>query len=214
MANSHDGIRDVILRYLHGLRGKARGMKSIEEGLKEIQRGLKDKGIKQADLVANLDYLVQKDWVKEVRHERSFTTPRGTVRQSEQVKYKISDIGIDLLEGASAYHREESFSRINISNVNGVTVVGTGNIVNSQYTDLAKELLALERAVVSSPDLTEENKLNSVADIGVIQSQLARPEPDKGLVGTAWRKVEQFVTAAGFVEAAAKVGGLIGKLIQ
>jgi len=59
-----------------------------------------------------LDYLVQKGWVRQVIQHRTFTTPKGTTRSSEQKKYKISDIGIDKLEGASVFESRPDIKKL------------------------------------------------------------------------------------------------------
>ena len=54
-------------------------------------------------------------------------------------------IFLDKLEGASAYQREKSHNKVSVTNINGVTVIGEGNVVNTQYTDAAPVLSELEQ---------------------------------------------------------------------
>lgn len=103
MANPNDEIRDKILRHLYEVHRRARGPRGVGIGIRDLQTALRAQGVKQADLVANLDYLVQKGWVRETVEQRTFRTKGGTTQVSERRTYKISDIGIDKLEGASFY---------------------------------------------------------------------------------------------------------------
>ena len=209
MANPSDAYRDLIMRYLYNVHRTARGVSSLSKGIRDIQSEMKTHGMKQADVNSNLDYLVQKGWVERVVDERSFTTPRGTTQQSERVTYKISDVGIDRLEAASTYRRQDSFSKINITNIKGVTVVGTGNVVNTEFTDMSNLLAELEQQIATSDELDEENRLNALADVATIQSQLSKPRPDHRLIKMVWAGLEKVVTVGGLAELAAKIGGLI-----
>lgn len=211
--NENDRVRDLILRHLYEVHKKAKGMKGVAIGIRDLQSAMKKVGVKQADVNANLDYLIQKGWAKDVVSKRSFTTKRGTTQDSEQVTYKISDVGIDRLEAASTYRREESFSRINVTTVNGVTVIGSGNIVNTGYQDLSKVLSEIEQGLTTATGITEEDRLNALADVSTIQSQLAKPTPNTSVIKQVWAGVEKIVTAAGFTELVMKAGAFIAAMV-
>lgn len=214
MPSERDGIRDTILRHLYDVHRSARGAKSVAIGIKALWAAMKKHGIKQQDTNSNLDYLVQKGWVREVVEHTKFTTPAGTTQENTKTTYKISEVGIDLLEGnASAYRREEHYSGINITNIQGVTIVGSGNIVNAKLTDLSDALANIEEAIKNSDEVSEEDRLNVIADIGTIQSQLSKPEPKKSIIKEAWSGVETVVTGAGFVELVGKAKDLLLPLI-
>jgi hypothetical protein len=212
MLNPSDNVRDKILRYLYDTHTHARGPRATSVGIRELQGTMKTLGVKQFDVNSNLDYLVQKGWVKEVIEQRAFLTKRGTLQQALKKLYKISDIGIDRLETASTYRREESFSRINVTNVNGVTVIGQGNIVNAKATSLYRALAELEKAVAMSKTLSNNAKLNVIADLGTIQSQLSKPQPHAGFIRAIWTDIEKIVTGAEFVELIAKASMFIAQL--
>jgi hypothetical protein len=212
MANPNDIIRDSILRHLYKLHQKARGISSVGTGIRDLWSAMKKLGYNQAEVNSNLDYLIQKEWAREVVQKRKFTTPRGTTQETETKTYKISDIGIDLLQGASAFRREETFSRINVTNINGVTVIGEGNVVNTQYTDLSRWLSDLEKAVAESAKLENEQKLDVLADISTIQSQLSKPKLNTGLIKSIWQGLEANVTAAGFGELVYKIAEFVSHL--
>lgn len=80
----------------------------------------------QQDVASNLDYLVQVGWAREVVKERSITTKTGMELSQEQVKYKISDIGINHLEAGTLFKSMKNSHNINITNVQGVTIIGDG----------------------------------------------------------------------------------------
>ncbi|MHA2213834.1 MAG: hypothetical protein ACW992_11800, partial [Candidatus Thorarchaeota archaeon] len=164
--NPNDAIRDAIIRYLYDRHSKARGPKAVAVKISDIQKEMKKSGYKQGETNSNLDYLIQKGWVREVVSQRTFTTSKGTTQQAESRTYKISDIGIDKLEEASVYRRPVPHPNINIVNVKGVTIIGNGNVVNTELTDLSRALKELEEEIIESPDLKDEEKLDIVADIG------------------------------------------------
>ena len=140
MPNPNDIVRDAILRHLQSVHSKARSPKTAGVGIRELAQALKPKGYKLQEVASNLDYLVQKGWVRETVDKRTFTTLRGTAQVTEKRTYKISDSGIDRLEAASTYRRAEAHPGINITNVRGVTIVGDGNVVNTTFAELVRVL--------------------------------------------------------------------------
>ena len=214
MSNPNDVIRDAILRYLYGIHKKARSPKTAAHGIRDITTGMKKFGYKQQEIASNLDYLIQKGWVREVVEQRTFTTERGTTQNSEKRSYKISDTGIDMLEAASVYQRASNDPRINITNISGVTVVGDGNVVNTNFTDLSRSLNDLKQTVLASQTFSDTEKLSTIADIDTLQAQLQKPEPNKTIVNTIWTGVEKIVMAGGLVELAQKIGALLAPLLS
>src|SRR2546425_3884188 len=191
MSSANDAIRDALLRYLLEVHRKAKSPRSAGIGIRDLQAAMKSRfGFKQQEIASNLDYLVQKNWVREIVYARSFQTSRGTTQQAEKVTYKISDAGIDRLEGASIYERTNLRPHINITNVQGVTVVGEGNVVNTTFADLSRVLNDLRTAVLASQALDDQEKLNATADIDTLQTQLQKPTPDKSIVQRAWAAIE------------------------
>lgn len=214
MSNPNDVIRDKILRFLYKVHQNARGPRKVAVGIREIQSGMKAVGIVQKEVNSNLDYLLQKGWVAKVEEKKSFKMPSGITQESVSIKYKISDVGVDRLEGASAFQRVEGFSHINITNINGVTIVGSGNIVNTELTDLSSLLSKIEVGITSSNKVSEVEKLNAIADIGTIQSQLSKPEPRKSIIKEAWQGVEVVATSAGILDLLQKGAELIGSFLS
>jgi hypothetical protein len=215
MSNRDDEIRDAILRHLFAVHRKAKSPRSAGQGIKELQSALKGSvGYKQQEVSSNLDYLVQKKWVRQEIESRSFTTQRGTTQMAEKVTYKISDVGIDHLQGASMYERVDLHRAINITNVRGVTVVGSGNVVNTSFTDLSRTLTELRAALIGSDALDDETKLSAAADIDTIATQIQKPVPDGTIVERAWDAVQKAAAFAGLAEAGAHVAHLLAPLLH
>lgn len=214
MSNPSDLVRDAILRHLYQVHKRARSPKSAGIGIRDLARALKAQGFKLQEVASNLDYLIQKSWVREVINNRTFTTRAGTTQQAEKRSYKISDAGIDRLEAASTYQRSPTGPHINITNIQGVTVVGDGNVVNTTFADLFRALQDMKTAVLVSPVIEDRQKLDIVADIDSLQSQLQKPLPSGSVVRTPWAGIEKAVTAAGFADLVAKAAGVIAPLLR
>lgn len=168
----------------------------------------------QQDVIANLDYLIQKGWVAEEREEKVFKTAKGVTVPSVSKRYKITDVGIDKIEGESAYQREEKYAGINITNVRGVMVIGDENVVNTSFTELFEALDELKKQVSQAKKLSDEQKLILASDIDSINNQIAKPEPDKQIVARLWASAEKHVTAAGLIEIGQKVAQFLAPLLS
>jgi DNA-binding MarR family transcriptional regulator len=215
MTNPNDEVRDAILRHLYEVHQRAKSPRSTGVLIRDLQKALRESlGYKQQEVASNLDYLVQKGWVREEVEPRTFNTQRGTVQAASRVTYKISDVGIDLLEGASMYRRDEHLSRINITTIAGVTVVGEGNVVNAKLTDLATSLSALEDAISHSGGLTDGQRLEVASDIATIQAQLQKPNPDVGVIQKIWGNVERVVTMGEFASLVAAAAEIVHRLVS
>lgn len=213
--NRDDRKRDAILRFLYQRHKKTRGISKIPIGIRDLQSEMKNQhGMTQAEVASNLDYLVQVLWVREVVKERDFTTPKGMKVSQEQVKYKISDTGINHLEAGSVFKKPQSASHINITNIKGVTILGDGNIVNTEFTDLSRAIDEMDQAIAESQSLTDEQKLDAAADLSTIRAQLAKPKPDRSIVSAAWKGLSAIATMDGVVSAATRVGTLLGALLS
>lgn len=207
MPNPHDAARDAILRYLYSIHEKARSPKTSGLKISELARALKLQGLKLQEVASNLDYLVQKGWVRELIERRTFTTPRGTTQEAEKRIYKISDLGIDHLETASMYQRTPAIPQ-------GVTVVGDGNVVNTTFTDLSKVLSDTKNAILAEPQLSEDLRLETIADIDSLQAQLQKPNPDKTVVQKLWSGIEKAAAVGGVLEFVLKTAELIQPLLK
>jgi hypothetical protein len=214
MSNPHDIARDHILRHLYYIHENARSPKTAGIKITDLARALKPKGFKLKEVASNLDYLAKKGWVREVLETRTFTTPRGTTQQAEKRSYKISDLGIDHMEAASMYQRSSIIPHINISNIQGVTIVGDGNLVNATLTDFSRALSELKQAILAEPSISDDLRLVTVSDIDSLQSQLQKPNPDKSLIRTLWSSIEKVATVGGAIEFVQKAAELIAPFLK
>jgi len=215
MAHAHDEIRKKILEYLYKVHRRARSLKSVRVSIGRLKKDLKKLGLKEQEIVDNLDYLIQSRWVTVENEETEFKTPRGFTKKQVKPYYKISDIGINYFEGPSEFQRvSKSFSGINITNIQGVTVVGDQNaVVNTQYLDLYRKLSLLSEAVRGSAQLSDKEKLEFVTEIETIKDQLAKPLPDKNIIRLAWNKLKPLATVSGLITLFKQVAEAIGGLL-
>ena len=213
--NKNDEIRKAILEYLYRSHENSRSLKSSRVPISQLKRDLKDFGLKERDIVSNLDYLIQSGWVRVESEEKQIKTTRGFIKKDVKNYYKISDIGINYFEGSSEFQRPiKSFAGINVTNISGVTLIGDQNLaVNIQYLDLYKVLSLLSEAVRKSTQLSDTEKLNYVADVETIKDQLAKPEPDKNIIRSAWERLKELAKYADLLGFFNQVAGLIRGLL-
>lgn len=213
--NPEDDKRDKILRFLYERHKTARGISGIAIGIRDLQTQMKNRyGMTQSEVASNLDYLIQVGWVKEVVKERSFTTKAGMRVGKEQVKYKISDVGIDHLEASSVFKERPASAYVNITNIQGVTVLGDGNIVNAEFTDLSRALDDLDRAIAECRQISEEQKLDAAAEVATMRAQIAKKHPDDKVIRIAWNALQTVAVFDGVVGALQKVGALIARFLS
>jgi hypothetical protein len=202
----NDEIREAILRFLHDLHRRARGVRKQEIGIRDLQKAMKElHGLTQQQVASNLDYLVQKGWACKTTTGRLFTTKYGTTRSSEQIRFKISAAGIDRMEGESEFKRPDPYAGIQIENIGGVTVVGDGNVVRTQFAGAAEALSQLRRAVNAS-DLPDQDKLAVATEIQTIELQLAREKPDATVIQSAWAAIKAAATVGTLVDVVTRAG--------
>ena len=207
-----DEIKELILEFLFSIHQKARGVKSTACTISKIKNALKQKGLKERQIVSSLDYLIQTEWVLEKRETYPITSG-GTQITAQRVSYKISDKGIDHFEGISKFQRNHKITGINIMNIQGVTVVGDGNFVYNQYSDLYRSLNLLDEEIRKSGMFSDEQKLNYRAEIETIKSQLAKSEPNRGILKSAWDGLKTLATVSSIAELLMHIKALIEPLI-
>ncbi len=95
-----------------------------------------------------------------------------------------------------------------------IITLGDGNQINSRFEELGKALSELRQAIKGSLDLGAAQKMELVVDVDTIQTQLARPTPNRGLVSQLWEGIVRAAALAGLADASAKVGALIAKLLS
>ena len=103
--------------------------------------------------------------------------------------------------------RNSPYSNVNITAINSAVQLGSGNVVHESFVDLAAELEQLSQDI-SETDLTEEEKMSFIADVETINSQLAKSEPDKSIIGTAWNAITNSPLAS-LVQSLSRIAKLI-----
>ena len=89
-----------------------------------------------------------------------------------------------------------------------IITLGDGNQIDARFGDLGQSLADLRDAITQS-EVSDTQKMNLVADIETIQSQLAKPEPNRGILKVAWEMVKGAASIDGCVTFVQKVSGLI-----
>lgn len=213
---SNNEIRRIMLEYFYG-RNKnatsARGKKGSAVKISDVKRELKTaNGLTQQEVQSNLTYLISQGWVEEDTVEKSFTAPGGTVIPSSTSFYKIRAAGIDKIEGPGEFTMPKFHGiKIEATGQNIITL-GDGNQINAQFNELGTALVELRDAITQSA-ASESDKLSFVADIDTVQSQLAKPTPNKGIIAAAWETVKGAAAIDGCGHLVAKVAGLIAGLV-
>ena len=214
---SNNEIRRVMLQYFYERNENAtsaRGKKGSAVKISDVKKELKaSHGLTQPEVQSNLTYLISQGWVEEDRIEKSFTTPRGAEVPSSTSYYRITAAGIDKIEGEGEFTMPKFHGiKIEATGQNIITV-GDGNQIDAQYRDLGEALAELHKAVTSS-DAPEANKMALVADIDTIQSQLAKPQPNRSIIATAWEVVKGAATINGCAGLISKAAGLIAGFLS
>jgi hypothetical protein len=181
--------------------------------ISDVKKELKaSSGLTRQEVQANLTYLISQGWVEEDTVEKSFTAPGGTVIPSATSYYKITAAGIDKIEGPGEFTMSRLHGiRIEATGQNIITL-GDGNQINAEFGNLGSSLAELRDAITKS-DAPESRKMELVADIETIQSQLAKPAPNRGIVKAAWESVKGAAAINGCVTLVEKVAGLIAGVV-
>lgn len=214
---SNNEIRRLMLQYFYE-RNKnatsARGKRGSAARISDIKRELKAfYGLTQQEVQSNLTYLISQGWVEEEEVEKAFRPPGGrTVVPSKTSFYRITAAGIDKIEGPGEFTMPKFHGiKIEATGQNIITL-GDGNQINARFSDLGTALVELRNAITRS-DIPEDHKLELVADIETIQSQLGKPTPNKSIIAAAWETLKGVATVEGCVAAWERVKPLIQGLL-
>jgi hypothetical protein len=213
---TNNEIRSAMLRYFYDRNRNAtsaRGKKGSSVKISDIKRELKvSHGLTQQEVQGNLTYLISQGWVKEDAIEKSYTQPSGTVIPSTTSFYTITAAGIDKIEGPGEFTMPKFHDiKIEATGQNIITL-GDGNQIDAKFSQLGQSLAELRNAITSS-DAQESQKLELVADIDTIQSQLAKPEPNRTIIQAAWDVVKSAAAINGCTVLVHKVAGLLAHFL-
>lgn len=192
--------RQYILKFLYDRRQTARGLVSLRANITEIKTALKKSNISQSEVVQNLEYLVDNDWVKEEIEHRSYITPQGREVLSERRTYKLTENGVAHFELCEADILDEILDGIDLSKVEGVVVTGRHNIIREEFADFFEDLDRLEDKMKAEDSLTDEDKLLAYSDIQTLKEQLVKRVPDPDIIKEALDDISWLVTIPGLSE--------------
>jgi len=216
-SRTNDEIRSAMLRYFYGRNQaatSARGKKGFAVRISDIRKDLKaSEGLSQQEVVSNLNYLISQGWIAEEQIVKSVPLGSGTVIPQATSYYKINAAGIDKIEGPGEFTMDK-FKGIKIEATGqNIITVGDGNQVNAAFKDAAGALVDLKQALVQAPAVTEQQKLDGVADIDSIQSQLAKATPNPTAIRGAWEGLKRLDTVAGLADKIVRLAGLLAPFL-
>lgn len=216
-ARSNNEIRTIMLQYFYDRNStstSARGKKGYAIKIMDIRKELKAAhGLSQQEVMSNLNYLLSQGWVEEDRVEKSVPLPTGTIIPQSTSYYQITAAGIDKIEGPGEFTMDK-FKGIKIEATGqNIITVGDGNQVNVKFQDVAGALVDLKQALLQSVSVTEAQKLDVVADIDSIQSQLAKANPNRTVIQGAWEAVKKLETTLGLADKLTKVATLLAPFL-
>lgn len=209
-----DQIRQILLRFFYDRNCNATSVRGKHSGaavsISVLRSELKASHcLTRQQIVSNLTYLLSQGWVEEKPVAKSFATPRGSIVPSVTIYYIITAAGIDKIGGPSEFMRDRFEGiRIQATGQNIITI-GDGNQVEARFKDVGEALANLADAIKGSEELHDSAKLDLVADINSMQDQLAKKQPNKGVLQSLWAGVETAAKAAGIIEAGTKVASLL-----
>jgi hypothetical protein len=209
-------IRTLILEYFYkrnqnamsamGKKGSAAKISDIKSQLKSQQ------GLTQQEVQSNLTYLISQGWVEEKQVQKQVRASGGTIIPSVTKYYQITAAGIDKIEGPGEFTMPKFHGiKIEATGQNIITL-GDGNQINAQFGELGRSLADLRTAVTKS-SAPENEKMNAVADIETIQSQLAKPQPNLGIVRAAWETLKGAAVLSGSADLVHKIATLVTSLV-
>lgn len=216
--NPNDEIRSRILRYFYDRNAKATsrfGKKGSAVKISDVKRELKAAhGLSQQEVMSNLTYLIDREWVKTVDQAKTVSTPRGTTMPSVVTFYEIAAQGIEMIEGPSQFEPPDRYPGINIlATGSSVITLGDGNYVNVRHQHLFERLSELKEGISRSDQLSDSEKLEVSVDIETVKDQLAKETPDASILGRLWPRIEKAANVAGLTSLAIEIGGLIQGLV-
>ena len=199
--NKNDEIREAILRYFYDLLKKAPVVLRAKANEMMLIKALASKNFSRQDVISNLVYLTQAGWIK-------------PEKISGVSYYIINDKGVDHFEGTSTFQESHWVTGINVTNVQGVTVIGDHNFVHQEFNELYKQLDLLQNEISKSGSLSDQDKLNYQSEIDTIKSQLAKQSPNKTIIQQSWNALSALSTIPGIVQFYQMIAPIISHLIR
>lgn len=206
----NDTIREKILKAIYRIHGRARSRSSQLVGIRDLSKEVKTEleGIKENEVAANVTYLVQNGYVEEVSVENFYAkTKFGNSKPS--YKYRLSREGLAYFDHGSKFDKSNIFAGIGDITGNGNNII-IGNqssitsIANNHFSEGHTLAEDLRRKVNALGKLTDQEKISIQGDLETIKSQLAKENPDKGIIERAKENLAVLASVATVAPAAIK----------
>ncbi|HCE31017.1 MAG: hypothetical protein UT54_C0003G0009 [Candidatus Daviesbacteria bacterium GW2011_GWB1_39_5] len=186
-----DYIREKILEALYRIHNKARGKKSLLVGIRDLTQEVKKDlpKIKENEVFSNTRFLIENEFVKEEAIENYFANNKfGNSKPS--YKYCLTKEGLAYFEHGSKFDKSNVFAGIgDITGDGNNIIIGNqntiANIANAQFVEGHKLAEDLRRRVNALGELPDEQKISIQSDLETIKSQLAKQQPDTGILQKA-----------------------------
>ena len=186
-----DQIREKILRALHRIYTSARSRDSQLVGIRDLSAEVKTElpEIKEKQVFPNTEFLVQNGYVEEVEVKNFYAESKfGNSKPS--IKYRLSKDGLAYFEHGSKFDKSSVFAGIgDITGDGNTIVIGNRNNITSlasaQYEDGHRLTEDLRRHVNALGELSDDQKISVQSDLETIKSQLAKQQPDVGILQKA-----------------------------
>jgi len=214
-----DQIRETILRYFYDRNQNATSRRGKTTGaavtISVLRADLKNShGLTGQQVHSNLTYLESQGWVEDKPVTKSFNTKAGGTIPSTTSYYIITAAGIDRMGGPSMFTRDR-FEGIKIEATGqNIITLGDGNQINARFQALGEALAELRHAIKESDRIDETQKMELVVDVDTLQTQLARPTPNRGVISGLWEGINRAPSIAGLADAAVKVAALLTPLLS
>ncbi|MBI5763384.1 MAG: hypothetical protein HZA51_07660 [Planctomycetes bacterium] len=210
-------IRRAVHRYFYD-RNKVgtsmRGKKGVSAKISVVQSELKTAhGLSRAEVTRAVAYLIDQGWVTTDEIHKTFTTNQGTAIPSSVLYYRISAAGVDKIEGEGEYTMPK-FHGINISATGqNIITLGDNNQVDAKYESIANRLIEFKDVVRKASDVNDADKVSIIADIDTMESQLAKPEPNRTVLRAIWAGIEKVATATSLAANVAAIAPCLSPLL-
>ena len=183
--NNNDEIREGILKYLYDLSTKALSVNRMKANEVMVIKNLMSRYPREK-IIGNLSYLINTGGITQEKIEKI-------------PYYTISDKGVEHFEGASNFQKSHWITGINVTNTQGVIVIGDHNFVHQEYGDLYRSLDVLKNEISKSESIDDQGKLDYQSEIETIKSQLAKKLPNKSIIHQSWLALSTLSTFDGII---------------
>lgn len=210
-------IRRIVHRYFYDRCKKGRGERGkngVSAKISVVRKELKaSHELSQSDVAGALIYLIDQGWIKKDEVHRSFASANGANYSSDVTYYRITAHGIDKIEGEGEYTMPK-FHGINI-NATGQNIItlGDNNQVDAKFESIANKFIEFKDAVRKAADVNDSDKVSLIADVDTMESQLAKPEPNRTALRAIWAGIEKITTATSLAANVAAIAPVLVPLL-